>query len=227
MENQVNNYENTAINVNPNAFAKTFFFMFLGLLATGIVSVYTYSSGLFATIITNGMFSVLLIVELVAVLLFSFLYRKLPYIAVELLYFIYAIINGITLSVIFYLYSLNSIGIIFFASAGLFALFALLGYTTKIDLTKISTILYGVLFLGIIVSVINVFLGNTLMDTIISWVMLFVFFGITAYDIQRIKYASNLPGLNSEKLYVYMAMQIYLDFINIFLRLLSIFGRRR
>ena len=88
---------------------KTFFWMFLGILGSAIVAWYTYSSGLFLQLAMKGTFGIILIVELVVVLLFSFLFRKLPPVAVGILYFIYSMVNGITLSAIFYLYELNSI----------------------------------------------------------------------------------------------------------------------
>ena len=86
---------------------KTFFWMFLGLLGTAIVAWYTYSSGILINLIVNGYWSILLIVEVVVVLLFSFLFRKLPATVVGILYFVYAMINGVTLSTIFYTFELN------------------------------------------------------------------------------------------------------------------------
>ena len=90
-------------------FAKTFFWMFLGLLGSGLIATYTYYSGLFLNLISNASFGIVLIIELVTVLLFNFLFRKLPPIAVGILYFVYSMVNGITLSVIFAVYELSSI----------------------------------------------------------------------------------------------------------------------
>lgn len=221
-----NNSQGEVITTKSSIYSKTFFLMFLGLLATGFISWYTYSSG-FVNNMSNGTFNLLLILELVVVFVFSLFFKKLPYVAVEILFFVYAIINGITLSTIFAVFQLNSITIVFFASAVLFGIFAIYGAYTKIDLSKISTILYGAIFIGIIVSIINMFVGNSLVDIILSWVMLLVFFGVTAYDMQRVKNMSMLENIESDKLYVYMAMELYLDFINIFLRVLSISGKRK
>lgn len=207
--------------------SKTFFWMFIGLLGTAIVSWYTYSSGLFVDIITGGYFNVLLILEVLVVLLFSFLFKKLSPMLVAILYFIYSMLNGVSLSTIFAVFDLNSIIQLFIVSAFLFGTFAFIGFITKKDLSSWHTLLFGILIAGIILSLINIFIGNSMLDLILDWVILFIFFGITAYDINIIKQLQQDPNLNQEKLYIYGAMQLYLDFINIFLRVLSIFGKRR
>jgi len=114
--------------------------------------------------------------------------------------------------------------IVFFRTAIFFALLALIGYKTNKDLTKIGTIAMVTLIVALIVSIINVFIGATYVDFIIDWIIVIVFSIITLYDMQKIKYIqSQVP----EKAYIYGAMELYLDFINIFLRLLRIFGRTR
>lgn len=207
--------------------SKTFFWMFIGLLGTAIVSWYTYSSGLFVDIITGGYFSILLILEVVVVLLFSFLFKKLSPMLVTILYFIYSMLNGVSLSTIFVAFELGSIIQLFIVSALLFGGFALIGFITKKDLSSWRTLLFGILIAGIILSLINLFFGNSMLDLILDWIILFVFFGVTAYDVNIIKQLKQDSSLNQEKLYIYSAMQLYLDFINIFLRVLSIFGKRK
>lgn len=206
---------------------KTFFWMFLGLLGTAIVAWYTYSSGLFLNILFNGYFSALLILELVVVLLFSFLFRKLSPTIVGILYFVYSIINGVSLSVIFAVFELNSIVWLFVASAALFGGLAFYGYKTNKDLSNWGTLLFGILIVGLILSIINLFLGNSMLDIALDWIILFVFFGITAYDVNKIKQLQYDDSLDKSKLHIYGAMELYLDFINIFLRLLSLFGKNR
>lgn len=206
---------------------KTFFWMFLGLLGSAIVAWYTYSSGLFINILTGSSFGVLLIAEVVVVLLFSFLFRKLPPTIVGILYFVYAALNGVTLSTIFVVFELQSIVLLFVASAILFGALALYGYKTSKDLSNWRTILFGTLIIGLIVSLINLFIRNSMLDVILDWVILLVFFGITVYDMNKIKQLSLSPELDKSKLHIYGAMELYLDFINIFLRILSIFGKRR
>ena len=116
------------VNVQNKILGKTFFWMFLGLLGSGIISWSHILQGLFVNIVTSGSFGVLLIVELVAVLLFSFSIRKLPPVAVGILYFIYAMLNGITLSVVFVVYELYSVVYLFAISALVFGILAFIGY---------------------------------------------------------------------------------------------------
>lgn len=215
------------IETEENLIAKTFFWMFLGLLGTAIIAWYTYSTGLFIEIISGDYWSILLIAEVVVVLLFSFLFKKLPPVVVGILFFVYAALNGVTLSTIFVIFELTSIVYLFIASAILFGGLALIGYKTKADLSKWHTILFGVLIVGVILSIINIFIGNGMLDLVLDWVILLVFFGITIYDMNKIKNLSEEVELDQEKLHIYGAMELYLDFINIFIRILSIFGKRR
>ncbi len=209
-------------------FGKTFFWMFLGLLGSGILAWYTYSSGLFMDILLGDYFSVLLIIELLVVLVFSFLFKKMPPLIVGILYFVYSMINGVTLSVIFVVFELSSIIYLFAISALLFAVLGLIGYMTNKDLTSWRPYLMVFLIAGILLSFINVFLlKNTTFELILDWLILALFFGITIYDINKIKLLQADSSLDSNKIHIYCAMQLYLDFINIFLRILSIFGKRR
>lgn len=227
MIDEENNQEPIIQNVKNDFIPKTFFWMFLGLLGTAIVAWYTYSSGLFINILAGGSFGILLIAEIIVVLLFSFLFRKLSPTAVGILYFIYAAVNGVTLSTIFVVFELQSIVLLFVASSILFGGLALYGYKTSKDLSNWHTLLFGTLIIGLIVSLINLFMKNTMLDIILDWVILLVFFGITAYDMNKIKQLSLDESLDKSKLHIYGAMELYLDFINIFLRVLSIFGKRR
>lgn len=207
--------------------SKTFFWMFLGLLGTALISWYTYSSGLFIRLVAGGYWSLLLIVEVIVVILFSFLFRKVSPTVVGILYFIYAAINGVTLSTIFYTFELGSIVYLFLAAAVLFGVLAFIGYKTNADISKWHNILFAVLIIGLILSVVNLFVGNSMLDIGIDWLILITFFGITVYDMNKIKNLQYEDGIDQEKLYIYGAMELYLDFINIFLRILSLFGKRR
>ena len=195
-------------------FSKTCVCMFLGLLGTAIVAWYTYSSGLCFKLALSGGFAVVAIIELIAVLVFSLLFKKLSPTVVGILYFIYAFLNGVTLSSIFAIYDLTSIGLIFVVTSALFGILAFIGYKTNKDLSNWSTILFTTLFVGIIASIINLFVGNTMVDIALTWIMLILFFGITVYDMNKLKMLSQDPNLNQ-------------DFINIFLKLLRLFGRSR
>lgn len=205
----------------------TFFRMFLGLLASAGTAYYVYSSGLYISVIMNGYFFPLIIAELVVVLVFSLLIRKLSPAMVTLLFFAYAFLNGFTLSVIFPVFELTSIVYAFAGTAALFGVLSLIGYTTKKDISKWSSILTVALLIGLVLTVINIFVGSSFLDIALDWAILLIFFGLTIYDINKIKVMQDAGFCDDEKLYVYGAMQLYLDFINIFLRILSLFGKRR
>lgn len=216
------------INTQNKLFGKTFFWMFLGLLGSAIIAYYTYASGLLFDIILEGYFNILLIIELVAVLLFSLLFRKLPATVVGILYFVYAMLNGVTLATVFAIFELSSIIYLFVISAVIFAILSLIGYKTNKDLSSWSPYITVFLIAGLVLSVVNLFiLKNSMFDLIIDWFVLVLFCGITIYDINKIKMLQTVPDINQDKIYVYCAMQLYLDFINIFLRILSIFGKRK
>lgn len=206
---------------------KTFFWMFLGILGSAIVAWYTYSSGLFLQLATQGTFAIILIVELVVVLLFSFLFRKLPPVVVGILYFLYSMINGVTLSTIFYVYELDSIIYLFGISALIFAALGFIGYKTSANLTSWRPYITVFLIAGIVMSIINIFLRNSTFELIIDWFILALFCGVTIYDLNKVKLLESEVEAGDEKLHIYCAMQLYLDFINIFIRILSIFGKRR
>ena len=208
-------------------FGKTFFWMFLGLLGSAIVACYTYYSGLFIDIVLGDYFNWLLILELVVVLVFSLLFRKMSPTVVGILYFVYAMINGVTLSVIFAVFELSSILYLFVISALIYGVLGLIGYNTKSDLTSWRPYLTVFLIAGIVLSIINLFMQNSTFELFLDWAILILFFGITIYDINKIKLLQQDSSIVSEKIHIYCAMQLYLDFINIFLRILSIFGKRR
>ena len=210
-----------------NLFQKTFFWMFLGLLATALTAWYAYSTNMLDQLLADGFFPVILLGEVIVVLLFTFLFKRLPATMAAILYFVYAFANGITLSTVFYMYNLSSIVVVFFASAGLFGGMALIGYITKKDLSNWRTILFGTLIIGIIVSIVNIFIGNQILNIGINWVILLTFCGITIYDMNKIKMLAQDDRLDKSKLHIYGAMQLYLDFINIFLRIISLFGKRK
>ena len=208
-----------------NSMIKIFFRMFLGLLATAISAFYTYKSGLYITIATGMSYGILAIIEIAVVLIFSLLFRKLSPTLVTILFYTYSFINGVTLSTIFAVFEMTTIFYAFLTTALLFGGLALYGYTTKRDITKASTIFTTALIIGLIVSLINLFIGNTIINIILDWVMLFVFAGLTVYDMNKIKAMEQYVEYDTEKFYIYGAMELYLDFINIFIRLLSIFER--
>lgn len=223
------NFESKSeVNINNKVYAKTFIQMFLGLLATGIISIFTYNKiGDNSYYIFNSLFPIMTIVELAVVLIFSLFFKKMSPVLVNIMYYVYAVVNGICLSTIFFSFDISSIIIVFFASAIVYLIFALIGMYTKIDLSKIGTICYIALFACIIVSIVGLFLNVGMLNLIIDLIVLILFFGITAYDMQMAKNMISNNVESEEKIHVYLAMQMYLDFINIFLRILSLFGKRK
>lgn len=221
------NLSNQPITSENKIFGKTFFWMFLGLLGSAIIAWYTYSSGLFIDIVLGDYFNWLLILELVVVLVFSLLFRKMSPTLVGILYFVYAMINGVTLSVIFAVFELSSIIYLFIVSAIIYGVLGIIGYKTDKDLTSWRPYLSVFLIAGIVLSIINIFIQNSAFELFLDWAILILFFGITIYDINKIKLLQLEPNIDTEKIHIYCAMQLYLDFINIFLRILSIFGKRR
>jgi FtsH-binding integral membrane protein len=124
------------------------------------------------------------------------------------------------------MFSLESILFIFALTGLLFGIFSLLGFYTNIDLSKFSTIFFMGLFGIIIASIINIFIGSTTFELVISWIAIALFVGMTAYDIQKIKRLSDF-GISQNNLAIIGAFELYLDFINIFINLLRLFGNSR
>lgn len=205
----------------------TFFRMFLGLLASALTAFYVYKSGLYISVFTNGSYIALAIIELAVVLIFSLLFKKLSPTAVTVLFFTYAFINGFTLSVIFVAYEMTSIVYAFAGTSALFGVLALIGYKTDKDISNWGTILTVALLIGIVLTIINIFVGSTMLNIALDWAILLIFFGLTIYDMNKIKLMQQAGFCEDEKLYVYGAMELYLDFINIFLRILSLFGKNK
>ena len=218
--------EERKTNLGVSLYSKIFALMFLGLGLTALISFYCYNTGMTENLLIDGGFNLLLIIEVIVVIVFRLLLYKVSPMVATGLFFIYAAINGVTLSIIYYMYEMTSILTILLISALLFGGFAIVGYATKRDLTKLGSICMGVLIAGIIASLINLFMQNTMLDIALSWIILIVFFGITAYDMQKIKRYEE-QGIIGDKLYIYGALELYLDFINIFIRILSLFGKRK
>lgn len=222
---------NEPIQVQSTSFnsvlTSTFFRMFLGLLASAIAAYYTYSSGLFIKILTTSGYTIFAVIEIAIVLAFSLLFKKLSPTIVTILYFAYAFLNGFTLSIILVVYQMTSIVYAFVGTAALFGVLAFIGKTTDKDLSNWGTYLIIALLIGLVLTIINFFIGSSMLNIVLDWVILFIFFGLTVYDTNKIKNMYESGFMDNEKLYVYGAMELYLDFINIFLRILSIFGKRR
>ena len=207
-------------------YSKTFFWMFLGLLGTAITAWYTYSSNILESLILNETYWMVLIAELVVVLLFSFCFRKLSPTVVTVLFFLYAMINGLSLSTIFLAFDLGTIFKAFLSTSLIFGVLAVVGSKTQINIAKWGNILFSMLVVGLILTIVNIFIGSTTFEIALNWIMLAVFFGLIIYDMSTIRELKESGQFKEDKIAIYCAMQLHLDFINIFLRILRLFARR-
>lgn len=178
----------------------------------------------------SGLAYIIMFAPLAFVMLISFGLNRLSYPVLALLFVAYAAITGMSLSFILLIYTASSILSVFISSSLLFGVMAVAGYTTQQDLTKFGSIMMMGLFGIIIASVVNMFMHSSGLDTAISYIGVAVFIGLTAYDVQKLKRigAGLEYGDASAKKYALMGgLTLYLDFINLFLMLLRVFGRRR
>ncbi len=217
----------STISSTNSLLSKTFFRMFLGILATAFAAGYTFYSGMLESLMVNNSFVGIFLAEIIVALVFSFAFRKLSPAIVTGLFFAYSILTGVTLSTLFVMFELNSIVYALAGSAAIFGILAYIGKNTTKDLSSFGTILMVTLSIGLIVTIVNLFIGNPTIDIVLDWVILFIFAGFTIYDINKIVNLQNSGIIEDEKLYIYGAMELYLDFINIFLRLLYLFGNRK
>ncbi|MCH5309184.1 MAG: Bax inhibitor-1/YccA family protein [Prevotella sp.] len=215
----------------PALMRKVYVWMAMALVITGVTAYGVATSpGLLMTIATNQiLFWALIIAEFGLVLAITAAINRLSLTTATLLFVLYSIINGATLSFIFAIYTMSSIASVFFITAGTFSVMALIGYTTKTDLTSMGKILFMALIGIIIATVVNIFLKSSGLETIVSYLGVLIFVGLTAYDSQKIKQMLLMApdaGEGAQKLALLGALSLYLDFINLFIYLLRIFGRR-
>lgn len=208
-------------------FSKVFAWMFIGLIITFATGFYVaMHPNMLYNIFSTGLHFGLLILEIVLVVWLSARSHKMKFSTASIVYVIYSVVTGLTFSSFFVIYELGSIMFIFALTALLFGIFALLGYTTNTDLSKFSTIFLMGLIGIILATIINIFLNNSMLEIIISWVSIILFLGITAHDIQKIKTLSNVIT-DENAIAIIGALDLYLDFINIFIDLIRIFGKTR
>lgn len=206
--------------------------MTLALIITGFCALLTAKSMTLLTLIFSNalVFYGLIIAELALVWILSLCINKLSFATATLMFILYSIINGVTLSSIFVVYELSSIATTFFITAGAFAGLAIVGTTTKKDLSAIGKFCYMALFGLILAMLVNLFLRNSMMDLVVSCVGVLIFSGLTAYDSQKIKQileqADDVDD-SMMKIALMGSLTLYLDFINLFLQLLRLFGSRR
>jgi FtsH-binding integral membrane protein len=216
-------------------FANVYSYMFAGLAITGVIAWFMGSDvdnvrfmyteqGTMAPIAYIVMFA-----PLAVVMAIQFGYNKFSMPVLLLLFVVFAVLLGVSLSSIFLVYTTSSIASTFLITAGTFGAMAVLGYTTKTDLSKFGSLMY-MLFIGIfIASLVNMFMRSDSLSWMISFIGIFVFTGLTAWEMQRLKYIASDPSLDGNsrsKLALIGGLQLYMLFINLFLSLLRLLGDR-
>jgi len=216
----------------PVLMRKVYSWMAMALVITGLTAYYVGTSEqMLMAIVSNPILLFgLMGVELALVIGLSAAINKLSLTVATVMFVIYSIINGATMSFIFMAYTTTSIASAFFTAAGTFAAMSLFGYFTKTDLSSMGKILLMALIGIIIATIVNIFLGSSMLEVICNYVGVLIFVGLTAYDTQKIKeMLMQAPdaGEGAQKMALMGALSLYLDFINLFLYLLRIFGSRR
>lgn len=211
---------------NNQIFTKVFMWMFIGLLITFGVGYYVSLNANMLYNIFSKYYLVLAIIEIGVAIFLSVRIRKLKPMTAKILYLLYTFLTGLTFSSIFIVYKVTSIIFVFGISAAIFGLFAFLGYVTKMDLSKLSIYLLMAIIGVMLCSIINMFVKSEAFNFGLVVAGLLIFIIYIAYDIQAIKRDTlNIP--EEENLAIFGAFQLYLDFINVFIRLLQLFGDRK
>ena len=226
----------SASEIQSSFINRVFGWMTAGLALTGVIAYYTaayLASHLDALRKFGKAIWIVMIVEIVLVIGLSSAVNRISAALATLGFLLYAALNGVTLSIIFLAYTNQSLAATFFVTSGTFGALGLYGWLTKRDLTTIGSLCFMGLFGLIIASLVNLFFHNDTASLVISWIGVLIFVGLTAYDTQKIKQLAIAVGdgetdeETGKKFAVVGALTLYLDFINLFLYLLRIFGRRR
>lgn len=234
MENNILDHDGYTREISREFFRSVYSYMFAALGITGLVAYYAGTPEFFMKyFIAGGDLSPLYYVVIFSPLALAWViqgaYRRLSMPVLILLYILYSILIGLSLGSIFLVYSGQTIASTFVITAGAFAGMAILGYTTKTDLTKMGSLLY-MAFIGIfIASIVNIWTQSNTLEWIISIVGVFVFTGLTAYYMQTLKNVSqdsSLSGVDREKLSLVGGLILYITFVNLFLSLLRLVGSR-
>lgn len=212
---------------------RVYLWMTFALVISGLTAMYVVKSQPILELIFSSEHSILVLflAQLGVVWFLSARIYKLSFGVATLLFILYSILTGVVFSSLFFVYTLGSIANVFLITAGTFAAVSCFGYFTKSDLSKWGTYLFMGLIGLIIASLVNWFLKSAMLDWIASYVGVAIFVGLTAYDTQKIKEMIQENSMEGEevtnKIALMGALSLYLDFINLFLYLLRIFGRRK
>ncbi|PWT73058.1 MAG: hypothetical protein C5B60_08710 [Chloroflexi bacterium] len=209
--------------------SQAYLWMAVGLVISGGVATFTASSPTMLSLVYGNVvvFWGLLVLQIILVIVLSAAVMRLPVGVALTVFVIYAALNGVTLSGILLAYTTASLARTFFITAGTFAIMAIYGYTTKRDLTRLGNLAFMALIGLILASLVNLFLHSTVVYWITTYLGVLIFVGLIAYDTQKLKrLGSAYGGDSASRLAILGALSLYLDFINLFLFLLRIFGRQ-
>lgn len=211
--------------------AKTFGWMFLGLLVTFLVSVTGYVTGTILYVFQiPQVFFVLGIAEIAVVLFLSARINKLSVGMARGLFLLYAVLNGVVFSAYFLMFNLVDLVLVFAATSAFFGIMAVIGYVTKADLSKLRNFLMAGLVFLMVFWLLGMFINLGQFEMMACTVGIFIFLVFTAYDTQKIKAYHQAYGADAamaKKASIFAALQLYLDFVNLFLYLLRVLGRRK
>lgn len=223
-------YQNRSmVSTVSSVMKRVYFKMTLGLLVSAFVSLWASQSAAFWNLMYNNSWLMwgLLIAEVGIVIAITAAINKLSSPVASLLFYVFAAVNGLTLAPIFLAYAHETIATTFFVTAGTFAAMSIYGYFTSNDLSRMGSILFMALLGIIIATLVNFFIKSETMMWIITYAGVLIFVGLTAWDTQQIKaMAMAAPADSVGRLATIGALNLYLDFINLFLYLLRIFGNR-
>ena len=216
----------------PVLMQKTYLWMTMALAITGLTAYIVASNGMLLNMLLNfrAAIWILFIAEIGLVVSLSAAIERLSLTTATLMFIVYALLNGVTFSTLFLVYSLPSLATTFFVTAGTFGAMSAVGFFIKKDLSAIGRILIMALIGLIIATVVNIFLGSTGLDVLITYLGVLIFVGLTACDTQKIKRMFQMApdaSAHTQKYAVLAALTLYLDFINLFLYLLRFFGNRK
>ena len=221
----------SGVATDSNFLRRVFAWMFSGLIITGIVSaLISANESLMQQIESNGAIVIgVIVAQLALVLILIFALPKISPALGVALFFLYAATVGVTVAIIFQLYTTESVYTTFGITALMFGSLAAWGYFTDIDLTRLGPILFGALIGLILATIVNIFFASSTLYWITTYAGVIIFAGLTAYDMQKLKKISEqgVSGVEGQRLSIYGALSLYLDFINLFLFLLRIFGQQR
>jgi FtsH-binding integral membrane protein len=208
---------------------KVYFWMFIGLIITSITAyLVSQDPNLYNLILGNDVvFYGLLIAQFLAVVSIVAFIKRIPDNLAEITFGLYCFLTGLTLSVIFLAFTISSIAYVILITAAMFGFMSLYGYVTKTDLTSLGSIAKMGLFGIILALIVNLFIMNSVLDTILSILGVIIFSGLAAYDTQNIKNTLMDNDEDIIKKEILGALNLYLDFANLFLDLIRLLGKRR